>query len=321
MSNEFNKEDAFWFETILWFAENDVREWEELRDVSMKKVPRKKYRAYFDKLLKNGIKSYTMPIGTHLFRARQIKNYEWTKTKINAFTIQDEIYSTLLSPEELEKIKSSKIRITPLQYLRLKYSQMDEFSEDDIARMALLHEKLLSYSKSGFYGFDEHECGVPPKKCRGEQRLSTKNDPFLYLAMERDTAVSEMRPIKQQNYSLGECTIKRELRLANLCDVEAYNDGSNFTLSSVLSSISEPNTDNESGFYHITQYLSHLIKRSGYDGIIYKSAVSPDGKNIMLFDESNVSFIASDIITILEVPFKPLTLFPFTIEDGESHEQ
>ena len=321
MSNEFNKDDAFWVETILLFSENDVREWEELRDISLKKIPRKKYRAYFGKLLKNEIKSFILPTGTQLFRARPIKNHEWTKTGINAFTIQDDIFSTLLSPDELERISNSKIPITPLQFFRLKCSQMDEFSEDDIARIALFYEKLQSYSKSDFYGFDKYGCGVPPRKYRSAQRLSTKRDPFLYLAMEKDTAICEMRPIKRQNFSLGKCITERELRLANLCEVEAYNDGSNFTLSSILSSISEPNTDNESGFYHITQYLSHLIKKCGYDGIIYKSAVSTDGKNVMLFDESGISFIASDIITILEVPVKPLTLFPFTIGDEEPHEQ
>lgn len=319
MSDKIDKNDAFWLEVILLLAENDIREWEKLRDLSMKKVPRKKYRAYFDKLLQNGIKNYILPVGTHLFRARQIKNFDWIKTGINAFTIQDKIYSTLLSSEELEKIKSSKIPITPLQFLRLKYSQMDEFSEDDIAKMARLSEKLLNYSKSGFYGFDEHGCGVPPKKYRSAQRLSTKNDPYLYLAMERDTAVCEKRPIKQQNYSLGECITKKELKLANLCEFEAYSDGSNFMLSSILSSISEPNTDNESGFYHITQHLSHLLKKSGYDGIIYKSAVSSNGTNIMLFNERNVSFVASEIITILEVPVKSMTVFPLTINGGEPH--
>ena len=47
----------------------------------------------------------------------------------------------------------------------------------------------------------------------------------------------------------------------------------NFVVASLAEKVSEPNTDNDENFYHITQCLSHFLKDKGYDGIIYSQAL------------------------------------------------
>ena len=52
--------------------------------------------------------------------------------------------------------------------------------------------------------------------------------------------------------------------------------------------------------YKISQYISELVRKHGYDGIAYKSFIS-NGKNYAIFNccEANIKFIESEIVQVV----------------------
>ena len=145
---------------------------------------------------------------------------------------------------------------------------------------------------TSFWGFKKERCGVPPEQYRRSGRLNTKTDAFLYLAMEERTAVQEMKPILDQEYSIavGQCV--KTLKLVDLVNKKKFRD--NPALIYFLSSkISEPNIETDESFYHLTQHLTHKLRVKGFDGILYNSSVRGNGRNVLIFEETNVDFKSS----------------------------
>lgn len=301
MNNEMKKEDLFWWLLIIFLVENQNLEWKELRDLSSRKNPRKKLTSYFNKIFQDGIQSSILNSGTHFYRARHIKRNDWSKLGANLLEIENKVYSMLLSEDEMEIMDDWEIKFTPKQLFCMKFSQINTLTKENEEQLLLAQKKLNEYVKVRFQGFLKEECGVAPKKYRKGQRFSTKKDPYLYLALEAQTAINEMRPFINQTYSLAECVSNKELKLADFCKFEIFDNGEIPSYKYLLPSILETNADNANGFYNITQYLSRYIKHKGFDGIIYKSSLTANGSNIMLFDESTVDFISSKIIGISDV--------------------
>lgn len=147
----------------------------------------------------------------------------------------------------------------------------------------------------------EIPCAFPPERMKplensaSEGRANPKGIPYLYLATDRDTALSEVRPWIGSVISAGQFGTNRELRLIDF-SVE-YGKEKHFFFSEpsdeqktqavwshIDNAFSKPVTESDSSSdYAPTQVIAEFIRSKGYDGIAYKSSLA-NGHNIALFD-------------------------------------
>lgn len=154
----------------------------------------------------------------------------------------------------------------------------------------------------------------PLKDSATEGRANPKGIPCLYVASDRETAMSEIRPWLGSTVSVAKFSNKNELRLID------FSKHHNVTLpfffaepddakkieavwKHIDKAFSEPvtNSDQKSD-YAPTQIIAELIKSLGYDGIAFKSSLS-EGINLALFDLDCVDFISSNLFKVNGINF------------------
>lgn len=230
----------------------------------------------------------------------------------------DSYFKIILTDEDIKKMEelnnNGGLSFNLQHLFMLKAQGMEKFSEEQQQK---IDELLKENSIQKVYGFPEKESRVPPLSFRKAGRLNTVSDAYLYVAFDRDTAIHEMRPSIGQQYSLAELRSNKETKIADLTGSTINPEKDNISLGSLVNKISEPNTDNIDIFYHITQHMAHMLQEKGYDGIMYKRALKKGKNNILLFDEANVDFIASEIIEIKDVNIDYFNILPFSINPDE----
>jgi len=136
-----------------------------------------------------------------------------------------------------------------------------------------------------------------------EGRANPKGIPYLYLANDRETAMSEVRPWIGAAISLALFKTTKEQRLVNLSlhhdsDLSAlsfmyFGDPppddpkkiSEFVWKNVDRAFSAPVTlGDDTAEYAPTQIIAERFKSEGYDGIYFRSALREKGYNVVLFD-------------------------------------
>ena len=316
-----NKDDENFFYQVLLYVlfENEQQKWDSLRNKEKEiyNIVQNEYKDYFLKLFSAIIPTYSIKQGANLYRARCIKSTDTSKLGVNIYDVLDSFYKIILSDEEINQLSELNKKgelIFSLQHLfMLKSRKKDNYSDEEQKRIDAL---IRDNSTPRIYGFNEKDSRVPPQMFRKSGRLNTASDAFLYVAFDRDTAIHEMRPSIGQQYSLAEFRLNKDVNLADLTGNNTYSKEHSM-ISSLASKISEPNTDNDESFYHITQYMAHAIKDKGYDGILYQSALCKGKNNILLFDESVVDFIASEITEIQDVRVSYDRILPFSNDIGD----
>lgn len=285
-----NSDSPFWIFLIQKIIEN---EWINYRELAVNNSNDEKLFKYFDTIFKNNFAEIIINIDTKLYRARQIKTSNVQEIGLNDLDVSElnDLYEEF---KKLNQINDKQIINFP-EYLFFIYG-MTYPNEEMFNKLKGVYKQL---SNMDFIGYKSEGCGIPPKAFRNEYRLSNKDDEYLYLSFDIHTVLSEMRPSISQIYSIAECKVMKELKILNLYDYSVYDMFSQIPY--LIIKISEPNTDNDSDFYKITQKLSHYIKEQKFDGIAYKSAMNNQGINLLLFNEKNVEFINSKIYKINNV--------------------
>ena len=140
------------------------------------------------------------------------------------------------------------------------------------------------------------------KSCEG--RINPKGIPYLYLATDEKTAVSEVRPWVSSNVTVVQFETVKELQIVDCssCEINPMNvtvadldklwklkqptpeEAIKTIWLWVDKEFSEPvdRTDNTAD-YVPTQIVAELFKTNGFDGIKYKSLFN-NGENLALFD-------------------------------------
>lgn len=310
MKNSHDELFAYIVLKILY--DNNCENWNQMRALLKDETKAKDIDAYFEKIFVSGIKERILQVDTELFRARQIKTQDWAETGVVKDKLIEQVYSIIIKPKDLELFNSvDNLTVSADSILMCKLAQMEEFTAEQLNQFETLNKK---YSLPSFYGFSASKSGSPPKKFRQNQRLSTKDDNYLYLAMDVETAIYEMRPAKKQSYSIAKGKLKRSIRLAELQDASKYDEIDNFEIGNIIAKISEPNTDNDLAFYRITQQLAHFIHAKQFDGIVYNSSIKDNGVNILLFDSKLVKFVETSVVSIDSVSIGFHTDYPFNAE-------
>ena len=148
-----------------------------------------------------------------------------------------------------------------------------------------------------------------------EGRANPKGIPYIYVATDKETAMSEVRPWLGSIISLARFRVNRKLRVIDFS--ELYGEGNRrFYLgepqqeeiikavwADIDNAFSRPvKASDVTSDYVPTQIISEFIKSKGYDGIAYKSSLAA-GHNIALFDLTSADVIACDLHEVSSVKF------------------
>jgi RES domain-containing protein len=157
------------------------------------------------------------------------------------------------------------------------------------------------------------DMGAPPATATPSGRANVQGEPVLYLAYEEATAIAEIRPSRGAIISIGESRVVRALKILNLATPIAQPNP--FTadplpywiefadlLNAFGWSLSKPlERSDDTRDYRAAQKLTAYVKRMGFDGISYPSALRPDGTNIVLFDVYAAIPIQSRLVRVSTV--------------------
>lgn len=149
--------------------------------------------------------------------------------------------------------------------------------------------------------FTIEKMGPPPSKIASHGRANPAGIPYLYVASDKATAISEIRPHTGEKVCVADFTTPPGLSLIDLRDPR--RTVSPFALADLLADettpaqmrleiaflqrlgleLTQPVLPTVAAFeYTPSQYLCEFIKKCGYDGVIYRSAIG-DGMNLALF--------------------------------------
>ena len=156
------------------------------------------------------------------------------------------------------------------------------------------------------------EMGAPPAELSTAGRANPAGIPYLYLASDQETAISEVRPHKNEKLTVGSFRLAKPVKcidLRNPCIKSPFQHGARLReavsvigflghLGYELSvPIGNQRRDHE---YLPTQYLCEMVKTLGYDGVLYKSGLC-SGYNIALFQPSNAKCSEVKLVRVKSV--------------------
>ena len=170
---------------------------------------------------------------------------------------------------------------------------------------ALLNpENGISKIGNEFTGLNAFQSKEPPLGVAPEGRNNICGTSYLYLAKDKYTACVEVCPNRGDLISLAKFATNKTLHVADFVTNDSivpikklgqehlFNAQKLITL--VMEKYCEPKSNTSS--YKTSQYISDMIRKKGYDGVIYASSYSRK-KNLTLFncDESYIKFIKSNL--------------------------
>ncbi len=163
------------------------------------------------------------------------------------------------------------------------------------------------------------EMGAPPAGVASNGRANPAGIPYLYVASDAGTAISELRPHVADAACVAKVNLRSGLRVADLRNPK--KTASPFALEDIASvalhrkdlpflvklgkELSRPVRQKAAHIDYLpSQYLCEFIKSCGFDGVMYKSSVG-DGVNIALFDPSagTVASLVTHTVSSVRVEF------------------
>lgn len=177
-----------------------------------------------------------------------------------------------------------------------------EISIDDYTNA----DKGLSVSNSNNQyitsGYNMHNSIEAPLGIPSEGRNNIAGNSYLYVANDPITACTEIKSSLRSLISLAEFTVCRDLQIIDFSkDVaferelsEKYDMSFGIFFGSLMFSFCKP----EPKIYHFTQIISDYLRKSGIDGLAYKSFYTCK-TNYTIFNshKSNIKFQNSRIVS------------------------
>jgi len=210
-------------------------------------------------------------------------------------TFQDSIQDSITLSALIGELKSKNRFILSNEHATF----VDKYIE--YARCSKVHkfnegEEFFRARINDYGNNDKHfsldEMGAPPPYKASQNRVNPAGIPYLYLANNIKTAVSEVRPWIGCKITVAKFTLKKEASVVNFSNkvfVNVTSDKQYEVLENVWRELitrifSMPFDPRDDIAYIPTQYISERFKKEGLDGIIYDSALNEDGYNLCLFD-------------------------------------
>jgi RES domain-containing protein len=155
----------------------------------------------------------------------------------------------------------------------------------------------------------------PRPNAATEGRVNPKGLPYLYVATDPETAVSEVRPWVGKYVSVAKFETAKALSLIDCSSAKVFDDyvfyseepdaatREKVVWEQIDRSFSEPfNPADSTADYVPTQVLAEYFRINGFDGIAYKSHLGP-GLNVALFDINTANVIERALRRVDEVSF------------------
>lgn len=148
--------------------------------------------------------------------------------------------------------------------------------------------------------FDLLNMGAPPARFATSGRANPAGIPYLYLGSLPETAVSELRPHTGEKACVAEFKLPIPFNAVDLRNPRQFVSPFLLADASAIGQLradipflerlgeelTRPVLPRSAAIDYIpSQYLCEFIKKSGYDGVVYRSSVS-EGMNLALFDPS-----------------------------------
>lgn len=155
----------------------------------------------------------------------------------------------------------------------------------------------------------------PPQHVTLPGRANPAGVSYFYGAEDEKTAVAEKRPHRGALVTLATAEALRDLRLIDLAKGMKFISPFECTgeyLPSLVEScelfnhldteFAKPlrHTD-ETHEYRPTQFFAEWAKDHGYDGLRYSSAMSKDGRNLVIFDPSAIAIRSVRLVQVDDV--------------------
>jgi hypothetical protein len=162
----------------------------------------------------------------------------------------------------------------------------------------------------------ERERMVPERDKTREGRVNPKGIPCLYLATDKETAMSEVRPWKEGKVTVASFVATKDLSLVDCSwgfdapvrrptkESPGYPSPERFNWLLIDIAFSRPvSATDDLADYAPTQVLAEAFRRHGYDGIVYKSELG-DGKNVALFNIEHASVVDCFLFSVESVRYE-----------------
>ena len=148
--------------------------------------------------------------------------------------------------------------------------------------------------------YTTNQMGAPPENTASHGRANPPGIPYLYLASNASTAISEIRPHTGEATNIATFFIPENLKVIDLrdprhtvspfllADETAVNllRGDWGFLQQLGNELIRPVLPNTVAIDYLpSQYLCEFVKKCGFDGVMYSSSVS-NGVNLALFNPS-----------------------------------
>ncbi len=155
---------------------------------------------------------------------------------------------------------------------------------------------------SGLEKLKKKDMGAPPADKVSNGRANPPGIPYLYLASDRDTAISEVRPQPGARVYTMRFELAANLTLADLRsprrNISPFGIAEPANIAQLLADIPfvedlghelyQPVLQDTAAIdYTPTQYCCELIKKLGFDGVIYNSSSNEGGFNLAIFTTTN----------------------------------
>lgn len=149
--------------------------------------------------------------------------------------------------------------------------------------------------------FPLDQMAAPPAQLAAHGRANPAGIPYLYLASDPKTAISEVRPHTGERATIARFSLP-ELQLVDVRDPRALVspfllDDTAVTelrldlplLERLGEELTRPVVPSSAAYEYIpSQYLCEFMKHSGFDGVAYRSSVGP-GVNVAIFNPSTAT--------------------------------
>lgn len=186
-----------------------------------------------------------------------------------------------------------------------------------LVKLAELSKSLELGSGTSFWRARLHEAGqsepfpssalgAPPPNHAGHGRLNPRGISYLYLASSINTAVSEVRPWLGAEATVAELATTRPLRVVNFSllpqfvkPVDPNYAAAETTWREMVAWLfSAPFDPRDDTAYVPTQFLAERFKSSGFDGLLYGSALKQGEYNVALFDPQAARVVARSTVSV-----------------------
>lgn len=182
-------------------------------------------------------------------------------------------------------------------------------------RCRIIHDVSKVEKEHGFFGYGKRDSFVPPPNATRDLRANYRYIPYLYCANHPYTALVEVRPRLGADVSVATITTNEELTLLDftLKNIPKRMTDAKLNLFADLSMLySKPVTSDDDILDYIpTQFVAEYAKRLGYDGIAFRSSLTPevdnqdvhehqtmDRYNIVVFNYQKCEPTASNIVNV-----------------------